>query len=130
MIDRLSWGLAAVGVASIGTVLLTTSVTASAATLLPPPAYARCAACHTTGAGGSHRLGPNLFGILGTKAGTKPGFAYSPALKRSSMTWTKASLADYVDRPAAVVPGTRMMDPGVSKPADREAIIAFIASLK
>jgi cytochrome c2 len=33
---------------------------------------------------GENRLGPNLSGILGKKAGTVPGYVYTDALKRQA----------------------------------------------
>src|SRR3954467_11230325 len=39
----------------------------------------QCAICHTIDKGGENRLGPNLFGIVGRRAGTMQGFRYTNA---------------------------------------------------
>src|SRR5258708_36972341 len=41
----------------------------------------QCAICHTSDKGGDNRFGPNLFGIVGRKAGTVSCFTYSKAFK-------------------------------------------------
>ena len=60
----------------------------------------------------------------------KPNYAYSSALKKSGLIWTEASLTKYLANPAGAVPGTKMMNPGLTKPADRDAILAYLATLK
>ncbi|MEO7159148.1 MAG: cytochrome c family protein, partial [Polaromonas sp.] len=42
--------------------------------------YARCIACHALA---YDRVGPRHCGLLGRRAGSVPGFAYSPAMKNS-----------------------------------------------
>ena len=46
--------------------------------------FARCAACHAVTPGGK-RLGPSLAGVVGRKAGSEPGYAYSPAMRSSKI---------------------------------------------
>ncbi len=95
-----------------------------------PAAFARCASCHSTTKGGSADIGPNLYGVVGSKAGSRPGYDYSPALKASGVTWSKATIAAFIANPQAVAHGTQMPNPGISNPADREAIAAWLATLK
>src|SRR5689334_9864712 len=43
--------------------------------------FSRCSACHTIAQGGRPSIGPNLYGVMGGPIATRPGFAYSPALR-------------------------------------------------
>ena len=88
----------------------------------------RCQVCHSATAAKSTPLGPNLAGVVGRKAATAT-FAYSPALKASKLTWTKASLDKYLAAPMKMVPGTRMVV-SVPDPAQRAALIDFLAKAK
>jgi len=86
----------------------------------------RCSACHTLAEGGSALSGPNLWGVMGTRGGSRPGFEFSPALKGADITWTADRMDRFLADPATDVPGTRMAIPeGVPNP-DRLALIAFM----
>lgn len=91
--------------------------------------YKKCALCHTIDKGGRGTLGPNLFGIFGRKAGSG-SFAYSPAMKSSGLVWNRANLDAFLLKPAIKVKGTRMTFAGLSNPADRDNVIAYLASRK
>lgn len=124
---------AAAGVAGAALILALASAPGLAAPKAappPPPAFARCTACHATTAGAAHGIGPNLFGVAGTKAATRPGYAYSPALRKSGRTWSRAALSAYMADPAKFVPGTTMVNPGVTSAAERMAIAQYMERLK
>ncbi len=84
----------------------------------------RCASCHTVAPGGRAILAPNLAGVVGRKAAAAT-FNYSPALKASNLTWTRANLDRYLTGPTRMVPGTRMVI-SVSDSAQRAAILNYL----
>jgi cytochrome c len=88
--------------------------------------YIQCRACHELKADQPHKVGPNLHGMLGRKAAAAEGFAYSAALKGANLTWDKATLDKWIEKPSAVVPGNAMAFAGVANPKDRAALIAYI----
>jgi cytochrome c len=96
----------------------------------PPPAFATCNACHSAAKGRPNGMGPNLFGVVGAAAGTRPGYAYSPAMKASNIRWVRAKLDAFLADPKGVVPGTKMMIPGIKDAAKRSDIISYLETLK
>jgi cytochrome c len=88
--------------------------------------FTRCAACHTTTQGGPNMTGPNLYGVFGRKAGTAPGFSYSDGVSALGWTWDAAKIDQWITNPRAVVPDTHMTFPGLSDPADRANVIAYL----
>lgn len=104
---------------------VTSAATANPSASIGAQTFAQCRACHTLTQGGKSGLGPNLHGVFGRKAGSLPGFAYSPALKGSGMVWDARTLDAYLASPTAQVPGTRMVVK-VTDPARRAALIAYL----
>lgn len=92
--------------------------------------FKRCAVCHTDDKGGGDGLGPNLFGVVGRKAASKPGFAYSAALQKSGIVWNDATLTKWVAGPGRVVPGTKMQFAGITSKSQQANVVAFLATLK
>jgi cytochrome c len=92
--------------------------------------FLACRACHTVQPGGANGVGPNLAGIMGAKAGSKPGFAYSPAMKAANFTWTAAEMDAFLAKPNARLPGNKMAYAGMANAAARRDLIAYLATLK
>jgi cytochrome c len=92
--------------------------------------FKRCAVCHTSNKGGGDGLGPNLFGVVGRKAATRPGFAYSAPLQKSGIVWNEATLTKWAAGPARVVPGTKMMFAGITSKKQQADVAAYLATLK
>jgi cytochrome c len=90
--------------------------------------FLRCASCHDVAQGPSPKIGPSLFGVIGRRAGSLPGYAYSPAMKTQAFTWDDVTLDAWLTRPSAVVPGTAMAFGGLDSAADRKAIIDYLRS--
>lgn len=85
--------------------------------------YERCAACHALG---HDRAGPRHCGLIGRRAGTVEGFAYSEAMKRSGIVWDRATLDRFLADPMGVVPGTSMGYAGVKDARERADLVAFL----
>jgi len=87
--------------------------------------FTDCAACHAPQPGVAN-VGPSLTGVFGRKAGTLADFRYSPALKRSGITWTPETLDIFLADPQKAVPNNRMPYAGMPDAADRADLIAFL----
>jgi cytochrome c len=92
--------------------------------------FLRCASCHSIGESGGGRIGPNLQGVVGRKAGSLAGYSYSAAMKAQNFVWDDAMLDRWLTNPNAVVPGTAMAFGGIPNPDDRKAIIAYLKNPK
>ncbi|HEX2942415.1 MAG TPA: cytochrome c family protein [Rhodopila sp.] len=88
-----------------------------------------CVACHTFDKGGKAGLGPNLYGVVGAPHGHMEGFGYSTALKSKQGPWTYAELDQWLTKPAAYAPGTRMTFAGIKNPKERADVIAYLRTL-
>jgi cytochrome c len=91
----------------------------------------QCAICHTIDKGGENRVGPNLFGVIGRRAGAVPDFKYTNAFRTTAtFEWTEGLLGPWIALPAVMVPGTAMgVFPGVSD-RDKDDIVAYVGAQK
>lgn len=95
--------------------------------------FNQCRACHNIAAGGRNGVGPNLYGILGRKAGQAEGFRYSAALKEKAeagLAWDEATLRKYIANPKDVIPGGAMSYPGLKNEQQLSDLIAYISAQK
>jgi len=84
----------------------------------------RCSMCHSIT---DNQQGPHLGGVVGRKAGSVPGVAYTDALKVSGLVWTPDKLDLFLTGPEKMVPGTAMTVT-VPDAAERRDLIAYLAS--
>jgi cytochrome c len=91
--------------------------------------FKKCAICHDVRAG-KHKIGPSLHAVFGTKAGDVKGFRFSPAMKKSGLTWDEKTLDKYLENPRKMVKGTRMVFAGLRSKKEREDVIAYLKTLK
>ena len=120
MTMKLAFALAATTLLAMGAALPAQAQAPDGATIF----RMRCGSCHTVVPAGRAVLGPNLSGVVGRKAASTT-FNYSPALKASGLTWTRANLDRYITAPSRMIPGTRMVI-AVSDAAQRAALLNFL----
>jgi cytochrome c len=91
--------------------------------------FKKCRACHDLGAGAKNKVGPLLNDIIGRKAGTIEGFAYSDANKAAGakgLEWTEEVMFKYLENPLTFMPGTKMAFAGLKDAQDRKDVIAYL----
>ncbi len=89
-----------------------------------------CRTCHSFKAD-DNRLGPTLHGIVGRKAGSINGFAFSSAMKSSGITWDTSNLDQFIENPEKVVHGNGMKPfGGIADVGERKKIIDYLGTLK
>lgn len=91
--------------------------------------FQRCYSCHSVVEGENKLQGPNLRGVIGRKAGTLPGFEFSPATiaaGRGGLVWDENTLDAYLVNPEAMIPGTMMGPVQIDDPAERQDLIAYL----
>jgi len=91
--------------------------------------FKKCRACHDVGADAKNKVGPLLNGILGRKAGTIDGFAYSDANKAAGakgLVWTDDVMFKYLENPLSFMAGTKMAFAGLKDAQDRKDLIAYL----
>jgi len=109
------------------------TISSSAALALPPgdaqrgeKIYDRCMACHSID---RDRTGPRHAGLFGRKAGSVPGFAYSPAMKKAGangLVWNDETLDKFLKAPTKFIPGTRMGYAGIKDDQERADLLAYL----
>jgi cytochrome c len=87
----------------------------------------QCSACHSLNKGGANGVGPNLYGVMGSKMFASAGFSYSAAAKsKANGTWNADNMSDWLHDPAGFAPGTAMGYPGIKKDQTRADVIAYL----
>jgi cytochrome c len=96
--------------------------------------FAKCAVCH--GIGDTKKpIGPNLNNVIGRTAGTQAEYlakgasGYSKAMiaaGQGGLVWTEAEILEWVTKPQAKIPGTKMAFPGLPKEQDRADVVAYL----
>ena len=87
---------------------------------------ARCVACHS--ANPTRKPGPLLDGVYGHRAGTRPNYSYSAALRSASVLWDAQTLDRWLTDPPTFIPGVNMQA-RVTDPQDRQNVIAYLKSI-
>jgi cytochrome c2 len=91
--------------------------------------FQQCKICHAVGPGAKAGVGPEQNNLIGSTAGSRPGFNYSTAMKEAGqkgLVWSPENLNKFLENPKALVPGTKMVFAGLKNAQDRADVIAFL----
>jgi cytochrome c len=89
----------------------------------------QCQICHNLQQGQGPKVGPDLWNVVGRKIASVSGFDYSAALKGKSGTWTFDVLNEWLTKPSAFAPGTKMTFAGLARDNQRADLIAYLDTL-
>ena len=87
--------------------------------------FKKCAACHSIAEGGSNKIGPALWGVLGRPAGSVPDYKYSKAMAAYGKNWSFEEMNGFLIKPKDWIKGTKMSFAGLKKAQDRAAVILY-----
>jgi len=113
-------------IAGLAALALTSSAWAEGDAAAGAAVFTQCSACHAVGADAQNSVGPVLNGIVGRPAGTYPSYRYSSAMRKSGLTWDEPTLRQYLKGPDKLVPGSKMVFPGLASDQDLGNLIAYL----
>ena len=88
--------------------------------------FKKCLPCHSVGEAAKNKVGPELNGLDGRKAGASEGFNYTEANKNSGITWNESVFKDYIKDPRAKIPGTKMVFAGIKNEQEVNDLWAYL----
>ena len=88
--------------------------------------FKKCTACHNIVQGGGNKIGPALWGALGRKAGTVPGYKYSKSMVTYGKSWSFEEMNSFLTKPKDWIKGTKMSFVGLKNEKERAAVILYM----
>ena len=87
----------------------------------------KCSICHALTPPPSRKAGPTLYDLFGRRAGTVPGYAYSPTLSSSDIVWAEDTIDALFDLgPDHYIPGSKMPMQRITAAQDRQDMIDYL----
>jgi len=90
--------------------------------------FKKCSACHMIASDGKNMIGPNLWSVIGRKAGSIGDYKYSKAMVAYGKVWSFEEMNSYLIKPQAYIKGTKMAFAGLRKEKDRASVILYMNS--
>ena len=88
--------------------------------------FKKCTACHSIAQGGSNKIGPALWGVLGKQAGSVADYKYSKAMAAHGKTWSFEEMNGFLTKPKDWIKGTKMSFIGLKNEKERAAVILYL----
>jgi cytochrome c len=88
--------------------------------------FKKCLPCHSVGEGAVNKVGPQLNGLDGRKAGSDPSYSYSEANKESGVVFTEDGFKEYIKDPMGEMRGTKMAFPGIKNETEIANLWAYL----
>jgi cytochrome c len=88
--------------------------------------FRKCQLCHDVGENAKNKLGPELDGLSGRKAGSVESFNYSEGLKSSGITWTQETFKEFIKDPRGKIPSTTMLFSGIKDDKELGDLWAYL----
>ncbi len=89
-------------------------------------AFKVCLPCHAAERNAPHKVGPNLWNIVGARKAALADFRYSQALSREGGRWSYSELARYLHDTRGAVPGTSMAFFGIKDDRRMADLLAYM----
>jgi|TARA_B100001750_G_C15428011_1_gene556619 cytochrome c len=89
----------------------------------------KCKACHSLSKDKKVKIGPPLWGIVGSKKAQTVDFKYSKKLQSLGGVWSEEELSKFIQAPNKYAPGTKMLFKGIKDDQDRKNLIIFLKTL-
>jgi cytochrome c len=88
--------------------------------------FKTCLPCHAAERNAPHKVGPNLWNMVGARKAALPDFRYSQSLRAEGGRWSYAELARYLHDTRNAIPGTSMAFFGIKDSQRLADVLAYM----